>query len=354
MADPLDAGRYNTSARRESAGRSIARGPSMRISSTPFCRSFAVAAFTLFAAAPAEARIYDGGITHQELQELLIDAGLQAVTVDSDSKEPDAVPTLAIMGGAARWHVQFMACKEGRCADLHFSAGYDLEVKTPATTVDDVNGAMLPWLSANMYIDEEDDPIFQADVNTDGVSGRNIQYSARVFDAMVRCVSHRVGFDDAPAACEGLEDRFTALSKQSIASEDVSRVRISTAHAELGRILRANGFSPTADKPQSGRVSWTVNADGVIWTAAVPESAAEQMNGSILLVAVCNTCTQDTERRANAYNAQRRWLTADAQQDLIVATMTLPLSGGVTEGAIGMMFRSFHGWVKNLGADMPD
>jgi len=326
----------------------------MRIQSTPFRRSLAVAAITLFAAGAAEARIYDGGITHQELQELLIDAGLQAVTVDPDSKEPDAVPTLAIMGGAARWHVQFMACKDGRCADLHFSAGYDLDQETPAATVADINASMLPWLSANMYIDDEKDPIFQADVNTDGVSGRNIQYSARVFDLMVRCVSHRVGFDDAPAACEGLEDKFTTLAKQSIASEDVSRVRISTAHAELGRILRANGFAPTEDKPQSGLVSWTVKADDVTWTAAVPESAAEQMNGAILLVTVCQTCSQDTERRANAYNAERRWLTADAQDGLIVATLTLPLSGGVTEEAIGMMFRSFHGWVKNLASDMPD
>lgn len=326
----------------------------MRISSTRFRRSLTVAAIALFAAASADARIYDGGITHQELQELLIDAGLQAVTVDSDSKEPDAVPTLAIMGGSARWHVQFMACKDGRCADLHFSAGYDLEEITPAATVEDINASMLPWLSANMYIDGEDDPIFQADVNTDGVSGRNIQYSARVFDLMVRCVSHRVGFDDAPAACEGVGDKFTAMAKQSIASEDVSRVRISTAHAELGRILRANGFSPTEDEPRSGLVSWTVNSDGVIWTAAVPESAAEQMNGSILLITVCKTCTRDTERRANAYNAERRWLTADAQDGLIAATLTLPLSGGVTEEAIGMMFRSFHGWVKNLAADMPD
>ena len=55
------------------------------------------------------------------------------------------------------------------------------------------------------------------------------------------------------------------------------------------------------------------------WTAAVPESTAEQMNASILLVAVCTDCTKDVARRANAYNAERRWLTADAQEDLITA-----------------------------------
>ena len=326
----------------------------MHMFSPRFCRSLAVAAIACFAAVPAEARIYDGGVTHQELQQLLIDAGLQAVTVDSESKEPDAVPTLAIMGGPARWHVQFMACKEGRCADLHFSAGYDLEVETPAATVDDINTEMLPWLAANLYIDGENDPIFQADVNTDGVSGKNIQYSARVFDTMVRCVSHRVGFDDAAAACEGLEGKFKAIANQSVAGEDVSRVRISTSHEELGRILRANGFSPTAGQPRSGLVSWNVNADGIFWTAAVPESVAEQMNGSILLVGACPSCTKDTARRANAYNAERRWLTADAQDDLITATLTLPLSGGVTEEAIGMMLRSFHAWLKDFNADVPD
>lgn len=320
----------------------------------PFRRPLAVAAIALFAAAPAGARIYDGGITHEELRELLIDAGLQAVTVDADSNEPEAMATLAIMGGPARWHVQFMACKEGRCADLHFTAGYDLDNPTPAGVVDDINAEMLPWLSANLYIDDVNDPIFQADVNTDGVTGRNIQYSARIFDAMVRCVSHRVGFDEAPAACEGLDGKFRAIANQNVASEDVSRVRVSTSHEELGRILRVNGFSPTASPPKHGLASWIVDADGVIWTAAVPETTALQMNGSILLVTACPTCTTDTARRANAYNAERRWLTADAQEGLISATLTLPLSGGVTEEAIGMMFRSFHAWVKNLAADMPD
>jgi len=325
----------------------------MQTSSRVIRRSLACAALALFAAA-AEARIYDGGITHKELQELLIEAGLQAVTVESDSKEADAVPNLAIMGGPARWHVQFMACKDGRCGDLHLSVGYDLSARPPAATVEDINATMLPWLAANLFIDEVDDPIFQADVNTDGVSAKNIQYSARVFDTMVRCVSHRIGFDDAPAACEGLDGKFAAIANQSIAREDVSRVRISTSHDELGRILRANGFTPTAGKPDRGFVSWLVSADGVMWSAAVPESVAEQMNGSILLVAACGKCSKDTARRANAYNAERRWLTAAAQPDLISVTLTVPLSGGVTEEGIGMMLRSFHGWAKSLDADMPD
>lgn len=326
----------------------------MRMNRTPSRRWLALAALALFASAPAQARIYDGGITHEELRQLLIDAGLQAVTVDADSSEPDAVATLAIMGGPARWHVQFMACKDGRCADLHFSAGYDLDSKTPAATVADINAEMLPWLSSNLYLDDVDDPIFQADVNTDGVSGRNIAYSARVFDTMVRCVSHRVGFEEDAAACEGLEGKFRAIANQSIASEDVARVRVSTSHAELGRILRANGFSPTAGEPDSGLVSWRVSADGVAWSAAVPESTADQMNGSIFLVGACGKCSKDTARRANAYNAQRRWLTADGQEDHITATMTLPLSGGVTEESIGMMLRSFHGWLKTFETDMPD
>lgn len=326
----------------------------MHIPSGSFRRSLAAAAIALFAAGAAEAKIYDGGITHQELQELLIDAGLQAVTVESESNEADAVANLAIMGGPARWHVQFMACKEGRCGDLHFSAGYDLDEKTPAATIADINMTMLPWLSANLYTDDVDDPIFQADVNTDGSSGKNIQYSARIFDTMVRCVSHRVGYDDAPAACEGIEEKFKAIARQGVAGDDVSRVRISTAHDELGRILRANGFSPTADPPRSGLVSWTVKADGVAWSAAVPETAAEQMNGSILFVAACAKCGKDAARRANAYNADRRWLTADEQEGMIVATMTLPLSGGVTEAAIGMMCRSFHDWVKSFEKDVPD
>ena len=326
----------------------------MRLNLTKSRSWHALAALALFASAAAEARIYDGGITHEELRQLLIDGGLQAATVDSDAKEPDAMPTLVIMGGPARWHIQFMACKEGRCADLHFSAGYDLDTMTPAATIADINAGMLPWLAANLYLDDVDDPIFQADVNTDGVSGRNILYSARVFDTMVRCVSHRVGFEEDAAACEGLEGKFKAIANQSIASEDVSRVRVSISHTELGRILRANDFAPTLGEPNSGMVPWRVSADGVNWTAAVPESAADQMNASILMLGACTRCSKDTARRANAYNAEHRWLTADAKDDYITATLTLPLSGGVTEESIGLMLRSFHGWLKNFEADMPD
>lgn len=303
---------------------------------------------------PAQARVYEGGITHAEMQKVLVDAGFNALTVEEEDAKPDAVPDLVVMGGPARWYVQFMACKEGRCADVHVHAGFNAETAVPQATVVEINQALLGKLSGNVYIDDEDDPILQADLNTDGVTGNNIRYSMRVFDAVVRCLVVRIGFDATAGACDDLDNRLIGLASQGIAADDVQHVIAAITPADLERILRDNGYSPVAEKADSGLASFSVVQDGIRWVAAIPAAREEQINASIFLVTGCGRCGKDTFRRANAYNAARRWISAEGQQNVITGTTTIPLSGGITEAALGMMLRSFHSWALSFEKDIPE
>jgi len=311
------------------------------------------AGFALACAAPAEARMFEGGITHAELQQLLVDAGFNALTVEAENAEPGSVPDLAVMGGPGRWYVQFMACKDGRCADVHLHAGFDTETPLAQDTVIEINQAMLGRLSGNVYLDSENDPILQADLNTDGVSGNNIRFQMRGFDTVLRCLVVKIGFDSTADACEGLQDKLVALARQGIAADDVQHVIVAVGPKDLERILRESGYSPVANPNSEGLASFRVDYEGVRWVAAVPATQAEQINGAVFLMTGCGRCDKDTFRRANAYNADRRWLTAEGQKDNITATTTVPLSGGITESSLGMMIRSFHAWAKSFESDVP-
>lgn len=326
----------------------------MKRQSRPIGTLAALAAAALFFSAAAQAHVYSGGVTHEELRKLLIEAGLQAVSVEADSSAENAVPELVVMGGPARWHVQFMSCTEGRCGDLRLSVGYDISTKVEPAVVRELNESMLGWISGNVYIDDEGDPILQADVNTDGATGNNIRYSAKVFDAMMRCTSVKIGFDDTADACKNLQGQFYGFRDQSVAADDASHVVFALTIDDLTRILKNSGFDPTVGAANSGMVSLQVVRDDVIWTVAIPESTADQINGALMLITVCRTCDRDGARRANAYNAKRRWVTAvHHDDDVVIGTMTLPLSGGVTESSIGMMIRSFHDWAVKFDSDMP-
>jgi hypothetical protein len=309
-------------------------------------------AASLLASAVAEARIYDGGITHAELRALMLESGLQAVTVEAEA--PDEVPRLVVVGGPARWYAELLACKDGRCGDLHLSAGYNLDGEPDAAAVREFNDSLTGWISGNIYIDDERDPIFQSDANTDGASGNNIRYAVTAFDDAVRCVSVIVGFDDTPDACKDFPGRLRALQDRGLDADDVSRVVVAVDIQRLERILRDNGFASSRGQASSGLVSLDVEKDGVRWSIATPENRADQVNASLLMVTGCGRCGKDAARRANLYNAERRWITARAQPGIVTGSMTLPLAGGVTEDAIGMMIRSFHSWAVNFSGDMPD
>jgi len=313
----------------------------------------ALFATTLFFSAAARALVYEGGVTHEEMRKLLIEAGFQAVTVEAEPSDEGEVPELVVMGGPTRWHVQFMSCDKGRCADLRLSVGFDIKTAFAPAIITEMNETMLGWIGGNVYIDDEDDPILQADVNTDGVSGNNIIYSAKVFDAMARCMAVKVGFDDSAAACADLRRRFSGFADQVVAADDSSQVVFALSLDDLRRILRNSGFDPSEGTADSGRVSLQVKKDGIVWTAAIPETTADQINGSLMLLTACTTCSSEGGRRANAYNSERRWLTAAQHEGVVVGTMMIPLSGGVTESSIGMMIRSFHDWAGKFEASMP-
>ncbi len=313
---------------------------------------FAWLAVALLASGAAEARIYDGGITHEELRKLMLEAGLQAVTVEA--KSPDEAPQLVVMGGPARWYVELLACQSGRCGDLHLSAGYNLDAEPDAKGVREFNDSLAGWMSGNIYIDDEKDPIFQSDANTDGASGGNIRYAVMAFDAAVRCVSVLVGFDGTAGACDRLGERLRELQERGLAADDVGRVIVAAGIDDLDRILRGNGFSPVRGTASSGLVSLNVEKDGVRWSIATAGKREDQVNGVLLMTTGCPACKNEGARRANRYNSERRWISSRADQGIVVGTMTLPLAGGVTEDSVGMMIRSFHSWALNFEEDMPD
>lgn len=304
----------------------------------------------LFSALPAQARVFEGGITHAEMQKLLTEAGFSAVTVEDANAEPGSVADLVVMGGPGRWYVQFMACKEDRCADVHLYAGFDTEKPLAKETVTEISQEMVGSLSGNVYLDSEGDPILQADINTDGVSGNNIRFQVRVFDVILRCLTVKIGFDDSADACEKIPDRLLALARQGVSAEDVSQVIVAIGPDRLDYILRESGFRPERKSGSNGLVSFFVQQDGVSWTALVSQKVDEQV--TVFLTTVCPRCGADP-RRANAYNSERRWLTAEARNGAIDASMTVPLAGGITESALGMMIRSFHSWAKSFPSDVP-
>ena len=310
-------------------------------------------ATTLLFSAAAQALVYEGGVTHEEMRKLLIEAGFQAVTVETKPSDAGEVPELVVMGGPTRWHVQFMSCDKDRCADLRLSVGFDMKAAFAPAIIAEMNEAMLGWISGNVYIDDEGDPILQADVNTDGVTGNNIEYSAKVFDAMARCMTVKVGFDDSASACADLRRRFAGFADQPVAADDSSQVVFALSLDDLRRILRNSGFDPTEGTANSGMVSLRVKKDGIVWTAAIPETTADQINGSVMLLTACTACSSEGGRRANAYNSERRWLTATQRDDVVMGTMMIPLSGGVTEASISMMIRSYHDWAVKFESEMP-
>lgn len=310
----------------------------------------ALAVLALASTPPAQARVFEGGITHAEMQEILTDAGFNAVTVEDADAAPGAVPDLVVMGGPGRWYVQFMACKEARCADLHLYAGFDTETPMAREAIAEISQEMIGSLSGNVYLDAENDPILQADINTDGVSGNNIRFQARVFDTVLRCLAVRIGFDATPGACEQIADRLLGFARQGVSAEDVSRVIVAVGPDRLEQVLRASGYQPVR-RPEAGDLeSFTVQQDGVSWIALVSRKANQQF--TVFLTASCKGCGDDA-RRANAYNAERRWLTATARNGGIDAAMTVPLAGGITESSLGLMIRSFHAWVKSFESDLP-
>ena len=306
----------------------------------------------VLACAGAEARVYEGGTTPDEMKRLLAEAGLSAVTQELDSPAPDKVPDLIVTSGKTRWHVQFMACTDGRCADVRVYAGYDLEEPDTEVAAFSMTTIMINQLSGNLYIDDEGDPILQADINTDGASANNIEYSMKVFDTLVRCTSDLIDFDKDPDACGKLTDRLAAAANIGLSMDDIGKVVIAPDLDDAARILRESGFEPFPLTEDTKVIGLGVAKDDVIWTVQNYRSSPEQPNAFLLFAVDCKPCAAGDYMDPDTYNEKKRWLTARPNEDSIMATLTLPIAGGVTESSIGMMMRSFHSMAKLFESDM--
>jgi hypothetical protein len=111
---------------------------------------------------PAAAQSLVGAADPEALAGVIRDLGFQA-RVDKDNTGD---PLIRSSANGGDFQIEFYGCTENReCKTLRFYAGYDLR---DGTTLDVVNQWNVDKRFASAYLDDEDDPFLQMDVNTEG------------------------------------------------------------------------------------------------------------------------------------------------------------------------------------------
>jgi hypothetical protein len=98
----------------------------------------------------------------RELAGMIQELGFQAKL----SKDDVGDPVIRSSSGGVEFNIYFYDCTRNQhCKSLHFSAGYDLPDGTTLETVQRWNADKR---FASAYLDHENDPFLQMDVNTEG------------------------------------------------------------------------------------------------------------------------------------------------------------------------------------------
>ena len=299
--------------------------------------------------APAQAKVYEGGITHAEMQKLLVDAGFNALAVEEEDAKPDAVPDLVVMGGPARWYVEFMACKEGRCADLHLHAGFNVEGAVSQAIVTEMNQALLGKLSGNVYVDDEQDPILQADVNTDGVTDAHLIYQVRSFDALDRLMCTHVGYW-SKADTASAYDKLLLVATPKVPTEDKADVIDAIEAKDFQSMLEDDGFRVTEARATSTALakSFVVSKSGAAWFAEVPLIDDWRVTFS----AMPEVFFKNGSAIANNFNREHRWVSLTCPSIYMDGRLAVVLRGGITRHALVVMANTFDEMLHTLPGGM--
>ena len=141
------------------------------------------------AAAPAAALTYPAaGVNAQEVAAVIKAKGLTAeVTTDEQGD-----PMIKGRSNDLNWRVYFYECKEGRCASLQFSAGFDLD---DGLTLAKCN----EWNYTKRYgrcaLDGELDPYVRYDVDVaKGFSSDSLAYAVETWTLVVPTFSEFIGY----------------------------------------------------------------------------------------------------------------------------------------------------------------
>lgn len=123
------------------------------------------------------------------LAAVIQDLGFQA-RVDKDSSGD---PLIRSSAGGGDYQIEFYGCTQNRrCKTLRFYSGYDL---TDGTTLEVVNQWNLDKRFASAYMDDEDDPFLQMDINMEGgISRESFETSVALWQSLKGQFETHVGF----------------------------------------------------------------------------------------------------------------------------------------------------------------
>lgn len=146
------------------------------------------AGLALLGAGAAQAKpIPEAGITPAEMAELLQESGYRAQTV----RVGDTLRVESSSQGLD-WGVAFYECEGGRCKDIQFFIGIDLEDGTTYSAINRWNREMR---FGRAYLDEEMDPWLELDVDlSPGGSTEQVSDSVATWDAILSEFREHMGF----------------------------------------------------------------------------------------------------------------------------------------------------------------
>src|SRR5262245_16674582 len=126
-----------------------------------------------------------------EIISIIQDLGFQA------KLDKDAVgdPMIRSSAGGVDFSIQFYGCtKNKRCDSLHFIAGYDLDDGTTLEAVEQWNEEQR---YASAYLDDENDPFLQLDLNmAGGISRENFESTFSLWQTLKGQFEDHIGFSD--------------------------------------------------------------------------------------------------------------------------------------------------------------
>jgi hypothetical protein len=126
-----------------------------------------------------------------ELIAFIQDLGFQA------KLDQDAIgdPMIRSSDGGVEFNIQFYGCtKNKRCDSLHFVAGYDLDEGTTLEVVEEWNEEQR---YASAYLDNENDPFLQLDLNmVGGVTRENFESTFALWRMLKGEFEDHIGFSD--------------------------------------------------------------------------------------------------------------------------------------------------------------
>jgi hypothetical protein len=140
-------------------------------------------------APPLEAQDLIGANDPEGLAELIRSQGFQA-RLDKDGSGD---PLIRSAAGGGDFQIEFYGCTQNRnCKTLRLYAGYDLQ---NGSTLEKINEWNTDKRFASAYLDDEDDPFLQMDINTEGgISPLALETSLEIWQSLKGQFEAHIGF----------------------------------------------------------------------------------------------------------------------------------------------------------------